>query len=286
MTSLNQPVLKKCKITVCLSPKSYIQDKTDILRDKRKVLRESNGEIREDLRSLVSSFSSPTEPSSSSRSRVPSPGSDKSCKTSSPLVGSRERSSSKSSGSIVTVHEEGLKCIKSETASPTPSPYYLVEDDLVEDGVDEDGVEMSFDAENSNRTRNTKPNQIDKLSQKSGASVHPILKFDVKIINHPLTLNQLRQAKRDMKALKKPILKVSVPRDNESARITDLRIPLTPVRQAAINPANDLNNVKSEHFSKSLLHNEFKNTIEDEEETNLSIQRYLESLEPSTTTRL
>ncbi len=242
MTSLNQPVLKKCKITVCLSPKSYIQDKTDILRDKRKVLRESNGEIREDRRSLVSSFSSPTEPSSSSRSRVPSPGSDK---TSSLLVGSRERSSSKSSGSIVTVHEEGLKCIKSETASPTSSPYYLVEDglvedDLVEDGVDEDGVEMSFDAENSNRTRNTKPNQIDKLSQKSGASVHPMLKFDVKIPNHPLTVNQLRQAKRDMKALKKPILKVSVPRDNESARITDLRIP---VRQAAINPANDLNNV-------------------------------------------
>jgi len=160
-------------------------------------------------------------------------------------VGSRERSSSKSSGSIVTVHEEGLKCIKSETASPTSSPYYLVEDglvedDLVEDGVDEDGVEMSFDAENSNRTRNTKPNQIDKLSQKSGASVHPMLKFDVKIPNHPLTVNQLRQAKRDMKALKKPILKVSVPRDNESARITDLRIP---VRQAAINPANDLNNV-------------------------------------------
>ena len=248
MTSLNQPVLKKCKITVCLSPKSYIQDKTDILRDKRKVLRESNGEIREDLRSLVSSFSSPTEPSSSSRSRVPSPGSDKSCKTSSPLVGSRERSSSKSSGSIVTVHEEGLKCIKSETASPTPSPYYLVEDglvedDLVEDWVDEDGVEMSFDEEHSNTIRNTKPNQIDKLSQKSGASVHPIIKFDVKILNHPLTLNQLRQAKRDMKALKKPILKVSVPRDNDSARITDLRIPPTPVRQAAISPANDLNNI-------------------------------------------
>ena len=305
MNSFTQPVQKKCKITICPSPNSYLQDKTDILREKRKVLRESSGEIREDQGSLVSSFSSPTKQSSPSGSSVPCPGSDKSFKTSPLLVGSRERSSSNCSGSIVTVHQEGLNYIKGEPASRTQSPNDRVDDGLVEDGLVEDGLvedglveddlieddlieddlvgddldengledgqvkngpirgyvkinlknkrlprfaikaisdllEKSFDEENSNRTRSTKPNQIDKLSQKSGASVHPILKVDVKIPNHPLTLNQLRQAKRDMKARKKPILKVSVPQDNESERVTDFRVLLTPVRLTAICPANDL----------------------------------------------
>ena len=290
MNSFTQPVQKKCKITICPSPRSYLQDKTDILREKRKVLRESSGEIREDQGSLVSSFSSPTKQSSPSGSSVPCPGSDKSFKTSPLLVGSRERSSSNCSGSIVTVHQEGLNYIKGEPASRTQSPNDrvddglvedglveddLIEDDLVGDDLDENGLEdgqvkngpirgyvkinlknkrlprfaikaisdlleKSFDEENSNRTRSTKPNQIDKLSQNSGASVHPILKVDVKIPNHPLTLNQLRQAKRDMKARKKPILKVSVPQDNESERVTDFRVLLTPVRLTAICPANDL----------------------------------------------
>ena len=146
-------------------------------------------------------------------------------------AGGRERSLS-STGSLVTVHTEGLNCLKTEPYSWTPSPTPSRTPSLT-----------------PSRSSSPTPSQSSasapvRIHHKDSFRVSedipgPLLNVCVRLPSSNISLKNLLMARRSIRD-KASKLRVSVPNDSKIPRVTENKVFLTPVKLTAISDANNL----------------------------------------------